>query len=175
MKRTMKIFAWVIGVMALIMPILLWNSGQNVLRPILPVILPIFRIKPTPSIQPERTLISIGTARITAEVARTPLAREQGLSGRDALLPDTGLLFMFDTPDNYSFWMKDMNFSIDIIWMGSDMRIVDLTESALPESYPTTFTSRVPSQYVLEVPAGTVKKQNFHIGDAALLLPLQNP
>lgn len=165
-----------IGIIALMAPILLWNSGQNLLRPILPIILPVLRIKPAPPLAPsERTSIIIGTAIITAEVARTPAAHDKGLSGRTELLPDTGLLFVFDVPDVYYFWMKDMSFPIDIIWIGSDMRIVDLTESVQPASYPAEFTSRAPAQYVLEVPAGTIKKQNFHIGDTALFSSLQNP
>lgn len=164
-----------IGIIALMAPIFLWNNGQNVLRPILPITLPVLRVKPALSVLPERTAVIIGTANIAAEVARTPAAHERGLSGRDTLLPDTGLLFVFGAPGGYYFWMKDMNFPIDIIWIGSDMHIVDLTESALPESYPAKFTSRGPAQYVLEVPAETIKKQNFHIGDTASFLPLQNP
>ena len=171
MKRNMKIFVWAVGVIALIMPVFLWNSGQNRGTPILPI----FRAKPVPPVRIERTIVSIGTTRITAEVARTPASREQGLSGHAALAPDTGLLFIFDVPGEYFFWMKDMNFPIDIIWMGSDMRIVDLTENASPESYPAEFTSRTPAQYVLEVPEGTIKKQNFHIGDVVSFLPPQNP
>ena len=52
--------------------------------------------------------------KIKVELAITPEARAQGLSGRPSLSENEGVLFVFDKPDKYSFWMKNMNFPLDI-------------------------------------------------------------
>ena len=74
------------------------------------------------------------------------------------------MLFIFPTPAPRAFWMKDMRFALDIIWIGSDLRVVDITENALPESYPATFSPRAPAQFVLEVPAGLVPRYRIRPG-----------
>ena len=102
---------------------------------------------------------------IWAEVAESAQARTQGLSGRKSLAPNKGLLFIFSTPGYYRFWMKEMNFPIDIVWLDQNWRIVDLTENLSPVSYPQTFTSIDPAQYVLELKAGQSKNLGLKIGD----------
>jgi len=110
-------------------------------------------------------LIAINSLRFSAEVADTPELRELGLSYRDRLEENTGMVFIFDTPTATSFWMKDMNFSIDIVWIRADGAIVDITENLAPETYPDTFRPKAPVQYVLEVNAGWAKEHNVSIGD----------
>ncbi len=102
--------------------------------------------------------------QVRVTVVDTPQTREQGLSGRSTLAPNEGMLFIFDSPEKLSFWMKDMLFSIDIIWIGSDWTVVDTTEHLTPESYPTTVSPRSPAQYVLEVPAGFIQAHDVEIG-----------
>lgn len=121
------------------------------------------------------TVVVINGVAIESEVVDTPAAREQGLSGRGELEKNHGMLFLFDHPDRYSFWMKDMRFSLDLIWIGSDGRIVDITPDVAPASYPSTFTSRKPVVAVLEVPAGTAKREFFSIGDHVRNLTSRNP
>jgi len=67
--------------------------------------------------------VKIAGQNIKVDLALTPETQEKGLSGRSGLKDDEGMLFVFEKPDKYSFWMKDMNFPIDIIWMGEDMRV----------------------------------------------------
>lgn len=98
------------------------------------------------------------------ELADIPEKRSQGLSGRKELREDGGMLFVFDEPDIYSFWMKDMNFPIDIIWIGEDLKIADITRNAKPESYPETFQSKKPAKYAIEVNAGWSLKNGVQIG-----------
>lgn len=99
------------------------------------------------------------------KVADTPALREKGLSGKDPLLPLEGLLFVFPQDGSYSFWMKDMKFSIDILWISSDGYIVHALQALSPESYPHTFTSPEPARYVLELPSGFMERHEIFVGD----------
>lgn len=89
----------------------------------------------------------------------------RGLSGREKLPENSGMLFVFDKPDYHSFWMKDMKFAIDIIWIDENKKIVDITYNTAPETYPATFRSNVPVQYVLEVNAGWAEQSAMNIND----------
>lgn len=97
-------------------------------------------------------------------VAKNPTSREHGLSGYPALLPDQGMLFIFPVASTYSFWMKDMNFAIDIIWMNSDRKIVEISENVTPESFPKKFSPSGLVQFVLEVGAKEARKHGFEPG-----------
>ncbi len=109
--------------------------------------------------------VTIGGETIKVELAETPAERAQGLSGRKNLAGDTGLLFIFEKPGHYPFWMKDMNFPIDIIWISRNNQIVFIEKTATRESYPKNFGGEVESSYVLEVVAGFADKHNLAIGD----------
>ena len=113
--------------------------------------------------------IEIGGQKITIEIADTDQAREKGLGGRDSLLEDGGMLFIFPEDGVYSFWMKDMRFPIDIMWLSADGRIVDLLENVSPDTYPTAFSPKKPARYVLELPANTVKRLKTRLGDIVRL------
>jgi uncharacterized protein len=114
---------------------------------------------------------TLPTIELAGQIVRVSIAdsaeeRMQGLSGRAGLAPDEGMLFVFEKEGKYSFWMKDMRFSIDIVWISNSGEIVDMHEFVVPESYPTTtFTSREPARYVLELPAGWAKTYNAKIGE----------
>lgn len=112
------------------------------------------------------TKIRIGNTVLNVEMAKTPSERMNGLSGR-SVLPKDGMLFVFERPGLYSFWMKDMNFPIDIVWLSADMEVVYIKEGALPVSYPENFTPTKDSQYVLEVSSSFVSKQQVKIGHKA--------
>ena len=127
--------------------------------------------------------IKIWSAQITAEIADTPEKRARGLSGREALGKDEGMLFVFTDSAIRQFWMKDMNFSLDIIWIDENKKIIDITKNATPESYlsravypeqgrgesggPEKFSPSAPAKYVLEVSAGFADAYNIKIGDTA--------
>jgi uncharacterized protein len=111
--------------------------------------------------------VTIGSTRINVSVADTAEERTQGLSGRENLPENEGLLFIFEKSDRSGFWMKDMNFAIDIIWIDEQFSIIDIKENATPESYPEIFYPKQSARYVLEVPSGTVQSHNIKIGDKA--------
>lgn len=118
------------------------------------------------------TQVRINSLVIAAEVAKTTQTRSQGLSKRESLAPNTGMLFVFEKVDRYNFWMKDVKFPIDIIWIGQDKRIADITRSAQPEPGVTDnllriYQPAVSVLYVLEVAEGTAAFNNLRIGDQA--------
>lgn len=101
---------------------------------------------------------------IQVEVANTKASRELGLSGRPSIGDDEGLLFVFDKPGKYGFWMKDMNFPLDLIWINQNGLVVDIERKLTPGSYPSTFINEVDASYVLEINAGLAEKFGLYLG-----------
>jgi len=96
--------------------------------------------------------------QLNAELARTESEREKGLGNRSCVRDDQAMLFVFGHSENYDFWMKNMRFPIDIIWVDSHREVTQVTENVSPKTYPKNFTSDQASQYVLEVKAGQAAK-----------------
>ncbi len=103
---------------------------------------------------------------INVEIADTIEKQTKGLSGRRSLPENQGMLFVFNTPGYYSFWMKDMNFGLDFIWINGD-KIVEITENIKPEDYepPKLLVSKNKIDKVLEVNAGIAEKLGIEEGD----------
>lgn len=119
---------------------------------------------------PSRMGVVLGGKTFTADIADTQVTQEQGLSGRKTLANDAGMIFVFDTPDNYGFWMKDMNFPLDIVWISPDYKIVHMENSVTSSTYPKIYYPNASTQYVLEISAGQIKKLNVQIGDTVSFL-----
>lgn len=131
----------------------------------------IFSIFNQKSTEKTQKILKIGDNILNIEVADTAETRERGLSGRADLAEGEGLLFVFDTDGYYGFWMKDMNFPIDIAWLDSDKKIIYIEKNISPETYPKVFyaqkdKSPILSLYVLELPAGFLVRNNIQIGDS---------
>jgi len=109
--------------------------------------------------------VVIGDVGVDVHVANTEVSREQGLSGVTELGAKEGLLMIFDKPDYYAIWMKEMNFPLDVIWIDNNLRIVDITESILPESYPSIFEPKEPARMALEVNARFAATYHIKVGD----------
>lgn len=121
--------------------------------------------QPQPQQQQQQTAsVSFGTTTLQVVVADTPQARRQGLSGRDTI-PEDGMLFVFEESARHGFWMKDMRFPIDIIWLDQDGQVVDVKKRVTPDSYPDTFKPDTPARYVVEVEAGLYETFQLEIGD----------
>ncbi len=103
---------------------------------------------------------------LEVEVANTRASRELGLSGRERMGDDEGLLFVFDEPGRYGFWMKDMKFSLDIIWINQNGVVVDIERKVTPESYKEkkTFINKSEAVYVLEINSGLSEKFGLYLG-----------
>jgi len=109
--------------------------------------------------------IKIYNSTIHAEVSKTKSEMSLGLSGRTSLASSSGMIFMFEKAGNYGFWMKDMNFPIDILWIDDNFEIVGIEKSLLPSTYPDSFGEKYFAKYVLEVSAGYCDKNNIKVGD----------
>ncbi|HXV26674.1 MAG TPA: DUF192 domain-containing protein [Candidatus Paceibacterota bacterium] len=90
--------------------------------------------------------------------------RTRGLSGRDGLEQDTGMLFIFDSDGRHGIWMKEMRFAIDILWLDRDGKVVFVREDIGPETYPTVFLPDVSARYVVEMVAGSVGRLGIQRG-----------
>lgn len=123
---------------------------------------------PEAPIMPMRT-ISIEGKPLRVAVADTDALRAQGLSGSSPLAEDEGMLFIFAEDGTYSFWMKDMRYAIDILWIDAEGTVVHIEKNVAPETYPASFTSHSPARYVLEVRAGYADQHDIQIGSHATL------
>ena len=115
--------------------------------------------------------IHIGENNIPVEIALDGKSREKGLSGRASLPENQGMLFVFPRRGIYRFWMPDMHFSIDIIWI-SDNKVIGVSENLLPETdlaHPKFYSPPEAINYALEVNAGFAKRKNIKVGDTATL------
>lgn len=110
--------------------------------------------------------LGIGSKVLSARIANTDKLRTQGLSGTPELGAGNAMLFVFDSTAIQSFWMKDMNYSIDIIWLDDSKKIVSIKEHATPESYPDQFAPDTSARYVVEVSDGFIKENKVKVGDA---------
>lgn len=110
--------------------------------------------------------IIINNVTIHTLIADTDPLRELGLGGRDGLDTDTGMFFVFQKDGIYPFWMKDMRFSIDMIWISHDKKIIYMAQNIAPSTYPMSFGPQTLARYVLEVPANYAVQHGFMIGDA---------
>ncbi|RJQ33749.1 DUF192 domain-containing protein [Candidatus Parcubacteria bacterium] len=108
--------------------------------------------------------VEIGGQQLDVYVADTPAKQELGLSGREGLGFNEGMLFVFEKDDEYAFWMKDMKFAIDIIWIDASGKVVHIEPNLTPDTYPHTYRPDVPARFVLEVNAGFVERNNVQVG-----------
>lgn len=115
--------------------------------------------------------IYINNLDLSVETAKTQAEVQQGLSGRTTIGSD-GMLFYIDPPQMVTFWMKEMLFPIDIIWI-LDGRITGIeraisTPADLKTGLPTYSPPTVAS-FVLEVPAGFSSEYGIAVGDAVTI------
>lgn len=109
--------------------------------------------------------VKLGGKVFYTEVANTDKLRERGLSGHTPLQDNEAMVFVFDNPGKYGFWMKDMTFPIDIIWLDAQGTIVHIEKTVATSTYPTVFRPTVDSLYVLEVQAGQSELLRLKNGD----------
>lgn len=123
--------------------------------------------KPSPT--PERKEISVSGEKLQVEVVEKEQERRRGLSNRESLAEGTGMLFVFDENSRPTFWMKEMNFAIDIIWIDNG-EIVSLNKNVQPEpdkeeSDLSLYPAPQEIDYVLEVNSGYSNSLNLQQGD----------
>lgn len=109
-----------------------------------------------------------GSVDIKVEIADTPEKREIGLMYRRWLREGKGMWFIFEDEAPRVFWMKNTRLPLDMIFLNKDKEIRSFLENVQPceEAECPGYPSEENSQYVLEVPAGFVEKNNVEVGDA---------
>lgn len=114
--------------------------------------------------------IMVGDEYIPVSVADDDQERNLGLSGVPMLPKNAGKYFIFEDPAIYQFWMKDMEFPIDMVWINEAGTVVEITKDVPPDSYPQTYQSQEPIKYVLEVNAGFSTARDIQIGDSVTVV-----
>lgn len=116
--------------------------------------------------------ILINNLAIPVELANTPEKQINGLSYREKLEADSGMLFIFNNYQVRGFWMKEMNFPIDIIWIANGQIV------GIEKNVPVSTATPLPVYYspqevnlVLEVNAGFSDKNNIKVGDMLKINP----
>jgi len=103
-------------------------------------------------------------AKLDIEIADDDYKTQTGLMYRRSMDENHGMLFIFDNMQMRSFYMKNTEFALDIIYFNSDMEIVSIQKNAQPFN-ETSLPSESPAQYVLEVNAGLSDKWKLEKGD----------
>jgi hypothetical protein len=114
--------------------------------------------------------VKISGKMIKVDLAITSEAQGRGLSGQKSLKEDEGMLFIFSKPNKNYFWMKEMNFPIDMIWIDDNFKVIYIKKDALPSSYPEFFGPGVDNRYVFEVVGSFSEKNNLKVGDVVEFL-----
>jgi uncharacterized membrane protein (UPF0127 family) len=109
--------------------------------------------------------VQLAGQTISVTEASDDTTREKGLGGRASLAENEGMLFIFPQDGIYPFWMKDMRFSIDILWLSDDGRIVYAVQDVSPDTYPNAFTPTSVARFVLELQAGWMAAHGVSVGD----------
>lgn len=117
--------------------------------------------------------LRINDSVFTVEIASTSIEQANGLSFRKSLAPAAGMLFIFSQSGIQHFWMKDMNFPLDMIWI-SDNKVVGFAENVAPEPGAPLWSLKIydspdNTNKVLEVNAGTVAKDHIKVGDTVAI------
>ena len=118
--------------------------------------------------------VTINGKTIEIEIADEPDERSRGLMFRESLTKDTGMLFLFDREDFYSFWMMNVNFNLDLIWINSNGNVVHI-ERDVPSCFMNcpTYAPREAARYVLELNSGVANELDLLVGSfVSINLPI---
>lgn len=114
--------------------------------------------------------VRIGSVEWLVESASNDFSRAKGLSGRERLGENNGMLFVFPKKDTHRFWMRGMKFPLDIIWI-KDRRVVGFSTDLPPANFMNMefYSPPEPVNLVLEVNAGSVEKYGIKKGDEVFI------
>ncbi len=118
---------------------------------------------------PLSTTITIKQTEFIVDLAITPQEKTKGLSFRKNLPSKHGMLFVYENKDKYPFWMKDMHFPLDFIWIDGNT-VVDITKNVPPANLTSMQIVKPiePVNKILEINAGEIDKYNIQVGDTVL-------
>lgn len=122
-----------------------------------------------PQLSEKTATATINNHRFNLFIAKTNKEKEVGLSEKNSIDNDQGMIFVFDKPDFYSFWMRNMKFSIDIIFVNKN-RIVTISPDANPSTDPsktenlTIYKPEDPADTIIEIKGGLSSSYGFKKG-----------
>ena len=109
-----------------------------------------------------------GGQEFMLDVAGTEAQMRQGLSGRQEVSTQGGMIFPYPNEDKRCFWMKDMRIPIDIVWLNASKKVLHIEANLTPDTYPQTYCADS-TQYVVELKAGTAQAADLKVGDVVSL------
>lgn len=113
---------------------------------------------------PKEIKANINGTNYYLEIASTRKQREKGLSNRQSLCSNCGMLFVFKKEDIYPFWMKDTYIPLDMIWLDKNFKVVKIA-TVLQTNSENSYTNKDKAKYVIELNANEVFKRDLKIGD----------
>ena len=135
-----------------------------------PTVVPTNTTVPTATPLPDAPLVFIEDAVYVVDLAVSPEERVQGLSGRPSLDTDRGMLFVYAEDGSRTFWMPDMYFPLDMVWIRSDCTVAGVTADVpnppqdLPRDQLPRYPSSEPVRFILEINAGQAATHNIAPG-----------
>jgi len=113
--------------------------------------------------------LTINRTRIFVEATKSQAEFTKGLGGRPCIPDDQGMFFAFQNPGQYKFWMKDMKFPIDILWINTEHRVAGIELNVSPSTYHSKYPffendQDHPAQYVLELKANKARDLKVDLG-----------
>jgi uncharacterized membrane protein (UPF0127 family) len=114
---------------------------------------------------PHDATLHAGGKRYDLRVAATAQAQEKGLGDIASMPKNSGMLFWFTDDQTRCFWMKDMRFSLDIIWLDASRRITHIEPALSPKTYPNAFCPAEPARYVIELNSGEAAGAGLRNGE----------
>jgi uncharacterized membrane protein (UPF0127 family) len=107
--------------------------------------------------------VKIGNKNYCLYLADTNEKRTNGLSNK-TISSSEGMIFIYKQPGYRRFWMKEMSYSLDLLYLNNN-RVIDYHENIAPDTYPKTFTSSTPANKIIELKAGEIKNASIKKGD----------
>jgi len=120
----------------------------------------------------ERHVVEFGTSSLRVEIADTPEALKKGLMFRESLDEDSGMLFVFERPSRYTFWMKDTSIPLSIAFLNREGKITRMYDME-PLNETKTYPSPRRTLYAIEVNQGWFDKNGITVGGTAKLPALE--
>ncbi len=119
--------------------------------------------------------LQINDSKLNVEIADTQEKRGKGLSGRESLASDSGMLFIFPEASRHSFWMKGLTFPLDFVWIRGDrvvsvLQNVPIPSAGQPDSSLPIYEPSIDIDKVLEINAGVIARLNIKVGDRIKIL-----
>ncbi len=120
--------------------------------------------------------VRLGETPLRVMIARTEQEKRTGLMFRRRLAPDEGMLFVYDSPHQMTFWMKNTLLPLDLVFFGPDLTVTEFIEGMVPgvgrsDDELPRYTSTGPAQYALELASGSVRRLGITPG-LSLEIPL---